>query len=140
MKRRDRIVEIAAKLATARDVVARLEQDLDVLLGDDAEPAPARKARALKPEAEEASPTAPPPPEPPALILGIVTGARRGRPLGSAHIARDAQIVALRKEGLQAKEIAARLKLTVSTVANSIFRARQEGLLPKAFAPNGVTP
>lgn len=118
MSRVDRAVGLVRALDAARTEVARLEAEVDEMLGGgSAEPEPSKPS---------------PRPAPPAATNGHRSGhGRKPDPI------RD-QIVALAKEGMGRNDIAEKLGLKGRAgqvqVGNHIYRARQAGALPKAGA------
>jgi hypothetical protein len=125
MKRRDRVVEVASRLAEARAEVARLEEQLDGLLGGGKERA----------DEGEGKPVGSPAPAP----NGHATdkGGRKPSPL-------HAQVVELTREGLTPPEIASKLGLEgrsgLVKVHQNLYRARAAGELPKAGLWRGQPP
>jgi hypothetical protein len=112
------VVDLVAQLLRAREEVARIERELDKLLG-----APARR---------EASPSVRPRPARPAPAAAE---APPRPPRGD----RMAKVVELRNQGLDNGKIANLLGCTKHAVEVAASAARRRGLLsPKA--PNGANP
>jgi DNA-binding NarL/FixJ family response regulator len=126
VSRLDRIVELATRLGVARAEVARIEAELEGMLG--------------KPDKTFAEAVAEPaskhPPSAPLAnghsrvkAKGVGTG-RYPRAVSPEH----AQIIALAKDGLDRAAIAAKAGIDPKTVSGHLFRARRAGALPKAGA------
>lgn len=114
MKRIDRVVDLASRLADARDEVTRLEAELEKLLGGGKE------------RAEKEDPVAEP----------ATNGKSNGH--GRAPTPVHAQVVELARGGLRASEIADKLGLEgrpgLVKVHQHMYRARMSGELPKVGA------
>lgn len=119
MRRIDRVVDLASRIAVARAEATRLEGELERLVGGGKEPA------------AEAEPVASPPPTP--ATNG--NGHRRHGPEASAL---HGQVIDLARAGLKPQEIADRLGLEgrpgLVKVHQHMYRARNAGHLPKAGA------
>jgi hypothetical protein len=118
MKRIDRVVDLASRLAEARAEVARLEEELEGMLGGGKERA----------EPGEDKPVGSPAP--------ATNGKSNGH--GRTPSPLRAQVVELAEDGLGPKEIASKLELQgrrgLIAVRNQLARARRAGQLPKAGA------
>jgi hypothetical protein len=122
MKRIDRVVDLASRLAEARAEVARLEEELEGMLGGGKERA----------EPGEDKPVGSPAP----ATNGKSNGNGHGH--GRTPSPLRAQVVELAEDGLGPKEIASKLELQgrrgLIAVRNQLARARRAGQLPKAGA------
>jgi hypothetical protein len=113
--RRDRLLELATELVTARARVTELEAQIDELFGDGAT-RPGRRSTRRKEErggSDGAGGAALPP---------VTNGTRQER------------IVALAKAGHDSGEIAEELGVPRKIIGMALWRARKAGDLPKAGA------
>lgn len=138
-QRLERILELAPRLTAARAEVARLEAELDALMGGGALPTlPLSLPSTEEAKQEESAPS----PRPngvqavdrKALIAERAKGGPRGRSDQTAAKATRTEIIQLTKQGIGPTDIEGRLGLSRAIVAGHLFRARQAGQLPKAKA------
>jgi hypothetical protein len=123
MKRIDRIVELAARLAEARAVAAMLEAELEAMLGKGGESdRPGRRLKQAKAPGNGVDGGAA---LPPAASNGHGK-VKRGQ--------RMAQVAQLAKDGFDVPTIAETLGITRACAAITLRRARSNGLAPKAEA------
>lgn len=137
-QRLERILELAPRLTAARAEVARLEAELDALMGGALPTLPLFPPSTEEAKQEESAPA----PRPngvqavdrKALIAERAKGGPRGRSDQTAAKATRTEIIQLTKQGIGPTDIEGRLGLSRAIVAGHLFRARQAGQLPKAKA------
>lgn len=145
-QRLERILELAPKLTAARAEVARLEAELDALMGTPATLGTATLGTAatlplLRFSTGEAQQEEPAPATRPNGVQApkadrkelIAERAAKGT-RGPAPDPMRAKVVALTKDGLLPNAIAEKLGVDRRMVANQVYRARKAGELPKAKA------
>jgi hypothetical protein len=137
MTKRDRLLELATELVTARARVTELEAQIDELFGDDGATRPGRRPTRRK-EARGGSDGAGG-----AALPPTTNGASNGHGPGRGHYQRQfsaetVKVEALARDGMAPVEIAAKLgwkgRAGNLKVSNVIYRARRAGRLPKAEA------
>jgi hypothetical protein len=131
MTKRDRLLELATELVTARARVTELEAQIDELFGEgDGATRPGRRSTKRK-EAGSGDIAAG------GAALPPVTNGHGGGP-GRKPSEESLRIIALAKGGMAATQIAAELgwkgRTGVVKATNVIYRARKAGHLPKAGA------
>lgn len=113
-RRIDKIVELAARLAESRAEVAKLEAELEAMLGPGADP-PVKHSP-----------------------VGQAVPGRSSNGAGKAHSRKRSplrdQVVALARDGNTSAEIAKKLGETGDRVAKTLWAARKAGELPKVRA------